>query len=166
MKKIKVPYFPAGLKYSTPLLFGSGIYLAFTGSLIWATVLILVGAVILTTKYVTEIDLQHKRYRDYLSLLTLPVNQDAKTFTGVHRIIITKGSYSQTINTRAQSRQLDWSDYTGTLIFDDEATLDLLTRNDKRELIMALREFAEYLDVGIEDRTTNRRYWIDLAKTV
>jgi hypothetical protein len=163
LKKISVSYFPRSLKYASPLLFVAGIYLAVTDSLIWACVLVLLGVIILTTEYVTEIDIKNKQYRDYLSFLTVRLSEDRKHFSRIEKIVISKGNYSETINTRVQSRQLDWSDYTGTLIFD-VGSLDLLTRTDKRQLIVGLKKFAEYCDVGIEDQTTGRHYWVDLAK--
>src|SRR5260221_8334969 len=163
-KKITIPYFPKGLKYTTPLCFVAETYLILLRYPIWGAVLILTGAIIVTTNYVTEINLKEKSYRDYLSLLGLTLNEESKTFNTIDRIIITKGRYSQTINTRVQSRQLDWSDYTGTLILDNDATLNLLTKNDKKELLKGLKEFTDFLKVGIEDRTTNQYHWIDMNK--
>ena len=163
-KKITIPYFPKGLKYATPLFFGTGIYLIVIRYPIWGGLLILAGVVIITTNYVTEINLKEKSYRDYLSLLGLTLNEESKKFNKIDRIVITKGNYSQTINTRAQSRQLDWSDYTGTLILDNDNTLDLLTRNSKKELIKGLKEFTDFLKVGVEDRTTSEHRWVDMTK--
>ena len=163
-KKITIPYFPKGLKYTTPLFFGIGIYLIIMRYPIWGVVLILAGAIILTTYYVTEINLSEKSYRDYLSLLGLTLNEESKKFNKIDKIVITKGNYSQTINTRVQSRQLDWSDYTGTLILDNDDTLDLLTRNDKKELLKGLKEFTDFLKVGVEDRTTSQPFWVDMSK--
>ena len=162
-KKITIPYFPLGMKYATPLIFGGAFYLASINYYSWSVILVLLTGIILTTKYVTEINLNEKKYIDYLSLLWIPLNVETKTFIHVDRIVITKGNHAQMINTRAQSRQLDWSDYTGTLITDN-STLDLLTRNSKRELITGLKEFAEFLNVGIEDRTSSQYYWVDLTR--
>ena len=163
-KKIIIPYFPVGMKFITPLLFGAGVYLFTLSYVVWGIVLTLLSLIILTTKYVTEIDLQNKVYNDYLSLLGIPLNKESQTFKHLDRIVITKGNYAQTVNTRVQSRQIDWSDYTGTLLLDDHNTLDLLTRSDKKELLKGLREFATFLNVNIEDRTTNQFYLIDLSK--
>lgn len=162
IKKITIPYFPRGIKYVTPLIFGGALYLASINYYGWSVFLVLLIGIIFSTKYVTEINLIDKKYVDYLSLLWIPLNVETKTFNRVDRIVITKGNYAQTINTKAQSRQLDWSDYTGTLITDN-STLDLLTRNSKRELIRGLKEFAEFLNVGIEDRTSSQYYWVDLT---
>jgi hypothetical protein len=75
-KKIAIAYFPRGLKYATPLVFGAGIYLASLGHYGWCIVLILLGVVILTTKNVTEINLTDKKYNDYLSLLWIPLGEE------------------------------------------------------------------------------------------
>ena len=75
-KKITVPYFPAGLRYATPIIFGAAIYLAVGGYIAWSIPIILLGVIMLTTNYVTEIDLDEQRYDDYLSLLSIPVNAE------------------------------------------------------------------------------------------
>jgi hypothetical protein len=162
-KKITVPYFPAGLKYATPLPFGAGIYLLLTNHAVWGVLLILVGILVLTTNYVTEINLQEKTYNDFLSLLGLKLNNESKKFHSIDRIVISKGNYSQTLNTRWRSRQLDWADYTGTLILDND-TLDLLTKQSKRELLKGLKEFSDFLNVSVEDRTSSESCWIDMSK--
>jgi hypothetical protein len=162
-KKVIIPYFPKGIKYATPLLFGPGVYLIYGNNFILGALLILLTLVIITTNYVTEINLKEKRYRDYLSLAGIPLNEESRSFTRAEKIVITKGNYSQTINTRSQSRQLDWADYTGTLILDNDA-LALLTRTSKKELIHRLREFAEFLQVDVEDSTTKESCLVDLKK--
>ena len=163
-KKISIPYFPKGIKYVTPLLAGAGIWLGIIQHPIWGAVLIILALIILTTNYVTEINLNEKSYRDYLSMLGLKLNVEKSKFKQLDRIVITKGNYAQTINTRVQSRQMDWADYTGTLLMDSDTTLDLLTRIDKRELMLGLKEFSDFLGVDVEDRTTNQHYWVDMKK--
>ncbi len=163
-KKIIIPYFPKGLKFITPVLFGGGAYLVFVEFPVWGVVLLLLGIIVLTTNYVTEIDLEEKVCHDYLSFLFFPIDKDSKKFNGFDRIIIAKGDYAQTVNTRAQSRQFDWTDYTGTLIFDDGETLDLLTKTSKQELLVGLKGFADFLKVGVEDRSTADYYWIDMDR--
>ena len=164
IKKIIIPYFPKGLKYITPLLGGAGVWLAFIQHPLWGGVLIILGVIILTTNYVTEINLTEKCYRDYLSMAGIKLNVEENKFKQLNRIIVTKGNYSQTINTRVQSRQMDWADYTATLLMDSDTTLDLITRIDKRELMRGLKEFADFLGVDVEDRTTNQHYWVDMKK--
>lgn len=165
-KEIIIPYFPKGMKYATPLIAGLGIYLIILGHPIWGTLLLIPVPFILTTKYVTELNFDERFYNDYLSLLGFTLSKEVKRFNHIDRIIITKGNYSQNLNTRIQSRQMNWSDYTGTLIHDSTGRLDLLTRTDKDELITELIAYADFLKIGIEDRTTSRPYWIDVTKAL
>lgn len=143
-KKIILPYFPKGLKYVTPLFFIGGIFLMIKLYPVWGVLAVLIGVIILTTNYVTEIDLAKKKYSDYLSLLGLRVNNEVQTFRTIDRIIITKGNYTQAVNTRIQSRTIKWTDFTGTLFFDNNKTLNLLTHNKKKELVAELNHFAAF----------------------
>jgi hypothetical protein len=164
MKKISIPYFPTGIKYATPLLLGLGIFLWTLGYPLWTGILALLIMIILTTNYVTEIDLDKKEYRDFLSFLWIPFEEERVKFKTVDKIVITKDNHSQMLNSRSRSRQLDWSSFTGTLIVDNNKTLDLLTRTDKKELVKGLMEFVDFLKVEVEDQTTNRHFMIDISK--
>ena len=164
MKKIRIPYFPIGIKYATPLFLGLGIYLWAIGHPIWIGILTLLTLIILTTSYVTEINLNKKEYRDFLSILSIPFDEEIKNFKNVDKIVIRKDNHSQMLNSRSRSRQIDWSSFTGTLITDNSETLDLLTRTDKTELIKGLKEFVEFLKVEIEDQTTSQHFKIDISK--
>src|SRR5690349_18842035 len=98
-KQIIIPYFPKELKYLTPLIFGAGIYFVYSGYYVWAVVMLLLGLVVLTTKYVTEINLDNKIFRDYLAFFWLPLDQDKKRFNTIDRIVITRERVQQKINT-------------------------------------------------------------------
>jgi hypothetical protein len=165
-KKIVIPYFPMGLKWISPVFFFAGLYLIAVAHPVWGVVLILLTGIILTTRYVTEIDLQKRACNDYLSMLGIPFSKEVKKFNAPDRILVTKGNYAQNVQSRIQSRTMSWSDYTGTLIFDDGGHLDLLTRNDKKELLLGLKEFADFLKVGVEDHSTNHHYWVDFSQVV
>ncbi|CAN5354469.1 hypothetical protein BH09BAC3_BH09BAC3_09260 [soil metagenome] len=162
MKRIVISYFPVGLKYATVLLFGCAIYLALVGYPIWTVPLSLLGIIILTTNYVTEIDSVKKEYRDFISVIWMPFEEIKVKFVKADKIIIQKENHSQMLNSRSRSRQLDWSSFTGTLILDGNNTIELLTKNDKGELIKGLKEFADFLNVEIEDQSTGRHYIVDV----
>lgn len=164
MKKITIPYFPMGLKIASPVLALAGIWLVVQSHPVWGTLLVLLCIIILTTRYVTEIDLQKKVCRDYLSVVGVAFDKEEKRFNAADRILITKGNYAQRANTIVQSRTVNWTDYTGTLVFDNDDSLDLLTHTSKRDLILGLKEFATFLNVGIEDRSTSHHYWVDIAQ--
>lgn len=162
--KTRISYFPVGMKYIVPfLLIGAG-YLAYLGFPVWTVILTITSLIILTTYYVTEIHIEEKRYDDYISILGIPVNNESNSFRTIDRIVITKGSYAQTVNTRVQSRQLDWSDYTATILFDGDLSLDLLTRTDKHELLVELKKMLTSLSIDVEDRTGRDPYFIDLGR--
>lgn len=163
-RRINIPYFPTGIRYATPALAAAGIYLWIIGYPYWMGVLILLGMIVLTAHYVTEIDLDKMEYRDFVSVLWMPFAEEKVAFKSVDKIVIQKVNHSQMLNSRSRSRGLDWSSFTGTLIMDGDKTLDLLTRTDKAELISGLKEFVDFLKVKVEDHTTGQTFTIDMSK--
>jgi hypothetical protein len=97
--------------------------------------------------------MEQKRYWDYLSLIGLKLNVETTSFTYLDRIIVTKGNYAHRVYSKMQSRTMQWTDFTATLLFDHQKRLDLITLTDKRELMEGLQAFAAFLQVPIEDRT-------------
>lgn len=164
IKRIAIPYFPKGFKYATPVILGLAVYLAFLSYFIWTFTLLLLIVLILTTRYITQIDMTERRYSDYLSLLGLRLNNESKKFQTLDRIVITKGEFTKKVYSRLQDRTLQWTDFTATLVFDHNQTLPLLTLASKKKLVMGLKDFAAFLGVGVEDRTTPASYWIDLQR--
>lgn len=162
-KKITHSYFPKKMKYFTPIAFAGGIYLFIMQQPIGCA-LILLGVLILTTNYVTKISLTEKKYEDYLSVLGFKMNYDTKKFNTIHRIVITRGNFSQkVVPPLGPDRTISWSTFTATLIFDND-TLELRETPDKKDLVVGLKEFAAFLKVGVEDKTTFPTYWIDMTK--
>lgn len=151
---IKIFYFPKAMRYSTVAILPAAAWLTYTGHWKWAIILVIIGAFILTAQYITTIDVANKKFIDAFSFFGMPFNTEQTTFKNLDKIVITKGNYSQKVNTRSSLRQYDWSDYTGTLIYDNRGTLDLLTHEDKKVLIEALRVYANALNVPIEDNST------------
>lgn len=154
-KKIVIPYFPKGMKWSTPVLFGLAVFLSIKGLIVVGVLIIPVILLILTTNYVTEISMEQKRYWDYISLLGIKWNVETTSFTYLNRIIVTKENNAKRVNSRLQSRTMQWTSFTATLLFDHQKTLDIITLTDKRELMEGLQAFAAFLQVPVEDRTTS-----------
>lgn len=152
-KKIIIPYFPLGLKYATPAIFLLGAYFILNRYYVLGGVCVLFAFLVLTTNYVTEISLEQKKYYDYISIAGLKMGMESTSFIRLEKIVITKGNNAQRVNSRLQSRTLQWADYTGTLHFDHNKTLDLVTHIDKAKLVAGLKEFAIFLEVPIEDRS-------------
>jgi hypothetical protein len=164
MKRVTVPYFSKGMKYFTPVPVGGAAYLIFIGHPIWAGILILLAVMILTTQYVTEIDPDKKEYRDYFSFLSFNLDEEKSSFTTIDKIIITKENHSHMLNSRSRSRQLDWSMFTASLVLDGDKKLDLLTRNERADLLKEVKGFAEALKTEVEDQTTSEHFPIDVSK--
>lgn len=164
MKQLVIPYFPKAFHYITPVIFLGSVYLVVKGYFIWAPVVAIIGLLILTTKYVTAIDMQARQYVDYLFFLGLKLNKEYQRFERLEKIVVTKGHFSKAVHSRIQSHQFEITDYTATLVFDHGKTLDLLTKSDKRELLQGLKDFAPFLEVDVEDRSTPHHYWVDLSK--
>lgn len=163
IRKIKVPYFPKEFKWATPLIFIGTIELLLTAHYFWAGLTVFAAVAILTTHYVTTIDLTKCIYEDYLSIIGLKINWESNHFNEVLKIVITKSRNAQRLNSRIQSRQLNWSDYTAKLIFDN-GVLDMVTRNSKSELLAELRELTDFLNVEVEDHTTGQHYVVDMTQ--
>lgn len=107
MKTISIPYFPTGIKYVTPLPIGLGVYLWTIGYPWWTVPLVLLAIIVLTTNYVTEINLDKNKYRDFVSFLWMSFEEEKVKFKTVDKIVITKDNHSQMLNSRSRSRQLD-----------------------------------------------------------
>ena len=150
---ISIYYFPKGLRYTTVLLILGACYLIYIDHAVWGVLIALLCVFVLTAQYITIIDVDNKYFVDAFQFYGINMGAERKKFTVLNKIVITKGKYSQNINTRSMSRQLVWTDFTGTLIYDDIGTLDLLTREDKKELVDALRVYASALHVEIEDQS-------------
>jgi hypothetical protein len=149
------------MKYGSILLAGGVIYLVADKHFIWAAFVFLLITLIFTTNYVTELNLEQKKYLDYLSVLGIKINVETTTFNRIDRIIIVKQSYSQVMNSRIQTTKRYWTDYTGKIVFDNHKMMDLVTRTNKDELVIGLKDFAKFLGVSIEDRSGKESYWIN-----
>lgn len=150
---IKLFYFPAGLRYTTPLFFIIGFYLLYLGYGMITLAIVLVSVFILTAQYITVIDMQRKQFADAFAFYGIRIVKEKKQFTQLHKIVITKESYAQTVNTRSQSRVMRWSDYTATLVYDGGKTLDLVTRDDKGDVVEFAGLYSKSLNVAIEDHS-------------
>jgi hypothetical protein len=123
------------------------------GYWIVAVIIVLITIFILTAQFTTVIDTGRKEFIDAFSFYGMSVGKERKQFRELNKIVITKGQYKQNINTRSQSRTLRWTDYTATLIYDNGRILDLVTREDKSDVIVFAKLYSTALGIGIEDRS-------------
>ena len=124
----------------------------------------LIGIIILTTAYITEIDLRSKCSRDYLFFLGFNLRTEVRRFNRIDRIVITRGQHKHTArNLGAEPTAVRWTEFTGTLLFDN-GELELMTIKSKKELIIQLKDITKFLDVQMEDRSGRDCFEIDLAR--
>lgn len=158
--RITLPYFPRLWKYSIPVILFGAYELYSLGYPIWAFVLIVFCFLIISMNYVTIVDHSKKIVEDYLTIFWIPFDKDVKKYNAIDRIILTKGKFVKKLESRISSRTVNWEDYTGTLLFDDNTTLELITHDDPQKLIESVRVIASMLNVGIEDRTRREFRWV------
>ncbi len=153
---ISHPYFPAGLRYTTIAALVFSAWLIYAGHRKSAAAITVVSIFVLTAKYSTIIDLEKKEYTDAFYAFGIDFNSEKKSFNRINSIVVTKGSYSQMLSSRISQRQLDWTDYTGTLVYDDTGELPLITHEEKKKVMETLKVYATALKCEIEDRSVRR----------
>lgn len=164
MNKLATFYFPLEFVYGSPLVFGGGIFLIYTGHHIWGALLLVLAAAFASTRYVTEVNKGRKTYSDYLEILGIHLFPEKGTFEFLDKIVVTRADHAYKAATRSRDRSVQFSDYNATLIFIREHKLDLLTRTSKKDLLLKVKGFAEYLGVPVEDHSVREPYQIDMSK--
>lgn len=144
-------YFSDGLRWTilillTPLT----IYLLFWIKAYWF-VLIIISVIVFffSTKYVTEFDTKNKVIKDlfyvffiksgkllkYRTLLCIKIDKERRTFKD---------------NSRSRDRTFDYFIYTGTLLYDNNSSLELTRKNEFKWFGSEMKRLAEELQIPIE----------------
>ena len=163
-RQIRISYFPTALKYAAAVIIIIAFVLLYKGFFIWGIIAVIVAVIVLKTDYVTDIDLKDRCITDFISVVGYPVGKEEIRFNQVDKVIITKGDFAQKRHPATQDRQRNWVDFTASLLFDNGQMFDLLTRTDKKKLIIGILEYIKLFQVPVEDHTTDSPYIIDLKK--
>jgi hypothetical protein len=164
MYKIKISYFPLAMVFVlAPLIAIFGLYII-TTSPVWGVILCLGGLVMATTHYVTFVNPERKEYGDYLSFLGIRLNAEYGRFETMHKVVITKETFSYKAATRYSDRTGTYRAYTAVLLFSRDQTLELTTATEKREVLRKIKALCLQLNVGVEDLTVADPYFIDIAQ--
>ena len=150
---IRLFYFPKGLRYTTVAFILVALYLVYTGYFFVATLIVVISIFILTAQYVTTIDMQQREFVDAFSFYGINYVMERNKFRELNKIVVTKGRYMQKVVSRVQQRTLQWSDYSATLIYDGDKTLDLVTREDKKDVMQFISLYSQSLGVEVEDQS-------------
>jgi hypothetical protein len=152
---IRLYYFPQGLRYTSPLFVLASIFLLYKGFWFVTMIIIIITIFIFTAQYITIIDTGRKQFVDAFAFFGIRITKERKKYSELNLIVVTKSRYEQNINTRSQSRTLRWADYTATLIYDNDQTLDLVTREDKGDVVDFAKLYSASLHVAVEDRSVS-----------
>lgn len=153
---ITLYYFPKELRYATPVFFIVALFLVYPGYWIAGLIIAVISVFILTAKYITIIDLQRKQFLDAFGFYWINFVKERKAFRQLERIVITKERYEQNLTSRARSTTMRWSEYTATLVYDDNQKLELVTREDKGDVLEFVKVYSRSLNVAVEDLTSSR----------
>lgn len=148
---IRLYYFPQGLRYATPVFFLLAIYIGFVGYLVAPVIIVIVSIFMATAQYVTIIDTDRREFLDAFGFYGINFVSERRRYHQLDRIIITKAKYEQNLNSRARSTTMRWTEYSATLIYDGGQKLDLVSREDKVDVIEFAKVYAQSLKVAIED---------------
>ena len=144
-KKIVIHYFPAGMRYASWLLPALSGFLVWKEAYIWSLFPPVAFLIILSTRYITEIDPQRREYSDYVFFLGLRLGMERSRYESMRGITIGKNSETTQVRSRVQDRQFNWTAYTATLHFDDGQTLDLVTSVSYETVKAEGEGYAEFL---------------------
>ncbi len=154
-KSISIFYFPKAIRLLAGLGMLTSIYFLFQQQLFIAAGLFLAGAFVLTARYVTSVNINHKVIQDYFTFCGIKSSKEEISYSVLEKIAITKQQKGYTANSRSRERQVKWSQFDAHLIYDDQKSFKLLTENSKSELLKNLTSLIAFLGLQVEDQTAH-----------
>ncbi|MEQ9301869.1 MAG: hypothetical protein RIF33_25035 [Cyclobacteriaceae bacterium] len=142
-------YFPGTFIFLGALLFVCGL-VALTKSVALGLLLFLISAFLLTTTYGMTIDMEQKRYHDYLWMLGYKKGK-WHSFERVDYFFIKKRNASQTMHMKSITNTVHKPVYDGYLRFSEEDKVFIATYEKKSKLLAKLKRMAKQLEVEIVD---------------
>jgi hypothetical protein len=134
-------------------MLAGALFLFAEGHWILGGVLLVVSVIILTSRYVTEIRTEAKRYDEHISVMGIRFSPESTAFERLNKIMVTKQNFTQTMNSRVQSAQHRYAMFTATLLHDASGKLELISKSDREEVLKEARALSGALGVPVDDRT-------------
>jgi hypothetical protein len=102
----------------------------------------------------TEVDVVHKLYREYTSFFGIKQGKHLE-FSHVEKIFVNRTKKTQRLYTAHTNHSSVFTndEYNAFLKFGDGTKILLLTRRNKKKLLLALRKVAAALHVPVVDNT-------------
>lgn len=120
-------------------------------SVFWALGLFILGALLLSTHYGTEIDLENSKIKEYTWILGWK-NGKAIPFHEIEKVYMNTRRYSQRLNHKSLSNNIYDREYQGYLRLKDQENILLKRSKNGKKLEKALKKLARDLSCGYEDR--------------
>ncbi|SNS99156.1 hypothetical protein SAMN05421640_1919 [Ekhidna lutea] len=144
-------YFSAGLRYTFLIILSPPIvYVTFWHQFyILAGILSIVVFGLLTTKYVTTIDKKNNKIHDQFHVFFIRTGRTIG-YRQLQYIQISKERHTYNANQRSRDRTADFALYTGTLMYDENESLEITTKSEFSWFGSEMNRLAEELQIPIQ----------------
>jgi hypothetical protein len=144
-------FFPGGVVFVGGILILVGL-LALFSHITLAIICIGSGIVLSTTHVRIEIDLQNKKYREYIVFLGLRVGKWER-FHELEYLFVRKAKVSQRSSNYISSITVYGERYEGYLHYDGDVMLHMFSENKKGKVLERLRKLSTQLNLRVVDKT-------------
>jgi hypothetical protein len=125
---------------------------------------VVVGVIILTTRYGISVDKASKQYTEYTWFLGYK-NGQAKSYDQIQYLFIKNAKVSRTYNTRIHTTTITDLEFNGYLKFSEAEKIHIANADDKQKLINKLLPVANALQIRVLDYTQEPPVVIETAGT-
>jgi hypothetical protein len=144
-------FFPGGVVFVGGILILVG-FLALFSHLTLGVICIASGIVLTTTHVRIEIDLQNKKYREYIVFLGLRVGTWER-FYELDYLFVRKAKVSQRSSNYISSITVYGERYEGYLHYDGDVMLHMFSESKKGKVIDRLNKLSKELNLRVVDKT-------------
>ncbi len=142
-------YFPFQINLVAIILIVAGVLIG--PESIWlALILLSIGLTVFTAGYKVAINPEKKTYREYLFVAGFKIG-GKKNYSTLDEIFIRSHNFSQTVNSRAQTRTFQSVMYRGFVKFSDHDKVLVAENQFKNKVIKKLLKVSKALNLEISD---------------
>lgn len=144
-------FFPGGVVFvgAVLVLVGPVVLLSHTT----LGLMVLFGGIVAATTHVrVAIDLQNKRYREYIVFLGLRMGKHER-FQELDYLFVRKTKVSQRMRVRAANSTVYSERYEGYLRYDGDVMLHLFSQGRKAKVVEQLNKLSSQLNLRVVDKT-------------
>lgn len=143
-------YFPNNVKIIGILFLVSGLIVFTLGYYLPSILFLFLGMFIFITRYGIEIDIEKKKYTDYLSLFGFK-NGQSKEFQTIESIYLNEGMKTTKMHLRGHATTLSKKEYNGYIKFSEDQKIHLLSSEKKNDVEKLLNQMCSDLNITLSD---------------